>query len=53
MAGALLAGALADLFGFGAAIQAVAALTVASGAVAALTLQGERRVAPARQGAAA
>lgn len=38
MAGALAAGALADMFGFQAAIQVVAALTVASGIVAAGTL---------------
>lgn len=38
MVGALLAGVLADLFGLGVAIQTVAALTVASGIVAALTL---------------
>ncbi len=38
MVGALGAGVLADLFGLGVAIQAVAALTVASGIVAALTL---------------
>ncbi len=39
VAGALAAGALADLFGFQAAIQAVAALTAASGVVAAQTLR--------------
>ena len=38
--GALLAGSMADLFGFGVAIQAVAALTVASGVVAYLTVKG-------------
>ena len=37
--GALAAGALADVFGFNAAIQVVAALTAASGVVAALTLR--------------
>jgi MFS family permease len=42
MAGAILAGALADLFGFGVAIQTVAALTVASGFVAARTLTRPR-----------
>ena len=41
MAGALAAGALSDLFGFTTAIQAVAALTVASGAISALTLRRE------------
>ncbi len=39
MAGALCAGALADLFGFEVAIQAVAALTAASGILAASTLR--------------
>jgi len=43
VAGALAAGALADLFGFGAAIYAVAALTAASGMLAAATLQDIRR----------
>jgi MFS family permease len=38
MAGALAAGVIADLFGFAAAIQAVAVLTVASGLVAARTV---------------
>ena len=38
MVGALAAGAMADLFGFGAAIQAVAVLTVVSGIVAARTV---------------
>ena len=42
MVGALTAGGLADLFGFGVAIQAVAALTVASGIVAATTMDGTR-----------
>jgi MFS family permease len=37
--GALAAGALADVFGFGAAIQAVAALTVASGVIALVTMR--------------
>ncbi|MEX2227416.1 MAG: MFS transporter [Dehalococcoidia bacterium] len=37
--GALAAGLLADAFGFNTAIQVVAALTVASGAIAALTLR--------------
>ena len=46
MAGALSAGALADLFGFGVAIQAVAALTVASGIVAAAMVGKPRRSAP-------
>ncbi len=44
IAGALLAGALADLFGFSAAIQFVAALTVASGVVATITVRGKRNV---------
>lgn len=39
--GALLAGAFADLFGFSVAIQIVAALTVASGFVANITLSGK------------
>ncbi len=38
------AGALADLLGFGIAIQAVAALTAASGILAAMKLQGSRPV---------
>ena len=38
--GALLAGAFADLFGFGVAIQFVAGLTVASGLVAKVTMMG-------------
>ena len=42
MVGALAAGALADLFGFGVAIQVVAALTVASGIVAATTMKNTR-----------
>ena len=41
IAGALSAGALADFFGFGVAIQAIAALTVVSGAVAGLTVAGQ------------
>ena len=40
--GALGVGALADLFGFDAAIQSVAALTVASGLLAAATVRGSR-----------
>ena len=48
MAGALSAGTLADLFGFGVAIQAVAALTVASGIVAAATVGKPRRAGPVR-----
>ena len=44
IAGALLAGAFADLFGFSVAIQIVAALTVASGVVAQFTLRGKRAV---------
>jgi MFS family permease len=40
--GALAAGALADAFGFNAAIQTVAVLTAASGAVAALALRSPR-----------
>lgn len=39
MSGALLGGILADLFGFGPAIQVVAALTIASGVVAAATMR--------------
>lgn len=46
MAGALAAGALADLFGFEVAIQSVAALTAASGIIAATTLRGSRAVHP-------
>ena len=45
IAGALAAGALADLFGFNVAIQAVAALTIASGIIAAVTMRVDR---PAR-----
>ena len=44
IAGALLAGAFADLFGFGVAIQLVAALTVASGVVAQITVGGKQAV---------
>ncbi len=44
LVGALAAGALADLFGFQAAIQTVAALTAASGILAAATLRGGRPV---------
>ena len=40
--GALMAGAFADLFGFGVAIQIVAGVTVASGVVATMTVQGSR-----------
>ena len=39
MSGALIGGILADLFGFGVAIQAVAALTVASGCRAVITMR--------------
>ncbi|HXF56930.1 MAG TPA: MFS transporter [Actinomycetota bacterium] len=42
MVGALSAGALADAFGFEPTVHAVAALTVASGAVAAVTLRARR-----------
>ena len=42
IAGALLAGAFADLFGFNVAIQFVAALTVASGVVAIFTVRGKQ-----------
>jgi MFS family permease len=45
MTGALLGGALADLFGFGLAIQVVAALTVLSGLVATLAMR--KKVVPA------
>ena len=49
MVAALSAGGLADLFGFGVAIQAVAALTVAPGIVAAGTVAKPRRaVGPIR-----
>ena len=44
IAGALLAGAFADLFGFSVAIQIVAALTVASGVVAQFTVRSKRAV---------
>ncbi len=44
IAESLLAGALADLFGFSVAIQFVAALTVASGVLARITVSGERAV---------
>ena len=44
IAGALLAGAFTDLFGFSVAIQFVAALTVTSGVVAKITLSGKRAV---------
>ena len=43
IAGALTAGALADAFGYGVAIQSVAALTVGSGILAATTVRGTRR----------
>lgn len=45
IAGALAAGALTDLFGFGAAIQSVAALTVASGILAAIAMSRHCAVA--------
>jgi MFS family permease len=41
MAGALIGGATADVFGFGPAIQLVAALTVASGVFAAIAMRGQ------------
>ena len=44
--GALGAGALADIFGFSAAIQVVAALTAASGILAGMTLSGGVAAAP-------
>ena len=44
VAGALSAGALADLFGFRVAIQSVAALTVASGILASATVRGSGRL---------
>ena len=44
MVGALAAGVLADLFGLEAAIRSVAALTAASGVVAAATMQRRRSV---------
>ena len=55
IAEALLAGTFADLFGFGVAIQIVAALTVASGGVAIVTVRGNGRSrlmdeAPAKRG---
>lgn len=43
MVGALVAGSLADSFGFGAAIQSVAALTAGSGVLAGLMMRGRRR----------
>ena len=52
IAGALLAGALADLFGFSVAIQFVAALTVASGVVAKFTVRGKLAVQVDGSGAA-
>ena len=42
--GALLAGAVADLFGFRPAIQLVAALTAGSGVLALLTMRGRGRI---------
>ncbi len=42
MVGAIFAGSLADLYGLSAAIQSVAVLTVASGALANFTLQGRQ-----------
>jgi MFS family permease len=44
IAGALAAGTLADLFGFAAAIQSVAVLTVGSGLLAAFTVAGRKNV---------
>ena len=44
IAGALAAGALADAFGFSVAIQAVAALTTASGILAATTMRESRPI---------
>jgi MFS family permease len=44
MVGALAAGAIADLFGFGAAIQTVAIVTVASGIIAARTVASRKEV---------
>lgn len=44
VAGALGAGALADMFGFGVAIQSVAVLTVASGVMAATTMRTTRLI---------
>ena len=41
MAGALIGGALADLFGFGTALYVVAALTAGSGVFAAVTMAGK------------
>ena len=52
IAGALLVGAFADLFGFRVAIQFVAALTVASGVVAKITVIGKRAVQVDGSGAA-
>ena len=42
--GALLAGAVADLFGFKPAIQLVAVLTVGSGLLAVITVRGRQNV---------
>ena len=44
MAGALASGVIADLFGFTAAIQAVAVLTVASGLVATRTVASRKEI---------
>jgi MFS family permease len=52
IAGAFLAGALADLFGFRAAIQFVGVLTVASGVVAIIMVRGKREVQVDGSGAA-
>ena len=52
MAGALLAGALADLFGCSVASQFAAALTMASGVVANFTVRGKRAVQVDGSGAA-
>jgi len=49
MAGALAAGVLADAFGYGAGIQAVAALTAASGILVLLTLPKKQPVAPLQE----
>jgi MFS family permease len=47
VAGALAAGSIADIFDIEAAIQVVAALTVASGVAAALTMRPREREQPA------
>jgi MFS family permease len=49
VAGALAAGSVADMFGFEAAIQVVAAITAASGVIAALTIRPGKRAQPAPQ----